>query len=111
VGVGRIREKSVGLTHRLLSEARRRGHACSCAEDPARRGGTVAIDVPDGEQVARELLRRDIVIDYRPGFGIRIAPHFYNSWAECERALDAIDEVRADGSYSSHQGVAGSSPT
>ena len=29
--------------------------------------------------VSRELLRRDILIDFRPGAGIRLSPHFYNS--------------------------------
>jgi kynureninase len=110
IGIERVREKSVRMTQRLLGEARRRGHACSCAEDPERRGGTVAVDVPDGELVARELLARDIVIDYRPGFGIRIAPHFYNTWEECERCLDAIDAIRADRSYERHASVAGASP-
>jgi kynureninase len=110
-GVERIRARSVRLTGRLYQEALARGWTCSCAAEPARRGGTVAIDVPDGEQVARELIARDIVIDYRPGFGIRIAPHFYNTWEECARALDAIDEIRRDGSYRRHQGVAGASPT
>ena len=85
IGIERVREKSVRMTERLFAEAIRRGYACSCAEDPERRGGTVAVEVPDGERVARELLHRDIVIDYRPGFGIRIAPHFYNTWEECLR--------------------------
>jgi kynureninase len=111
IGVERVREKSAGVTRRLYDEALRRGFACSCSEDPERRGGAVAVDVPDGERVARELLRRDIVIDYRPGFGIRIAPHFYNTWEECERCLDAIEAIRADRSYERHDGVAGASPT
>jgi kynureninase len=111
IGVERVREKSVSMTGRLLAEARRRGYECSCAEDPVLRGGTVAVDVPEGERVARELLRRDIVIDYRPGFGIRIAPHFYNTWEECERCLDTMDTIRADRSYERHSSVEGASPT
>ena len=111
IGVERIRARSVAMTTGLFAEARRRGYGCSCAEDPEQRGGTVAVLVPDGELVARELLARDIVIDYRPGFGIRIAPHFYNSWEECERCLDAIDAIRADRSYLLHRSVEGASPT
>ena len=37
--------------------------------DVARRGGTVAFDVPHGAEVAQALLARDVVIDYRPGRG------------------------------------------
>jgi kynureninase len=111
IGVERIRAKSVVLTERLLDEAARRGLPCSCAADPDRRGGAVAVDVAQGEGVARELLQRDIVVDYRPGFGIRIAPHFYNSEAECVRALDAIEEILADRSFERHRTVAGARPT
>jgi kynureninase len=111
VSVRAVREKSVRMTSRLFAEARRRGFACSCDEDPERRGGAVAVDVPGGELVARELLRRDIVVDYRPGFGIRIAPHFYNTWEECERCLDAIEAIRGDRSFERHSGVRGRSPT
>jgi kynureninase len=111
IGVDRVREKSVRMTQHLFAEAGRRGYACSCAEDCDRRGGAVAVSVPDGERIARELLRRDVVIDYRPGFGIRIAPHFYNTWEECELCLDTIDAIRADRSYERWSSVAGASPT
>jgi selenocysteine lyase/cysteine desulfurase len=32
-------------------------------------------------------------VDYRPGAGIRVAPHFYNSEAEVDAAVAAIDEI------------------
>jgi kynureninase len=41
------------------------------------------------------LLSRDIIVDYRPNAGIRIAPHFYTSDAELERAVAAVDEALA----------------
>src|SRR5688572_9283843 len=53
IGVDRVRDKSVEITRRLFAEARRRGYDCSCADDPQRRGGTVAVLVPDGELIAR----------------------------------------------------------
>ncbi|HVR28470.1 MAG TPA: aminotransferase class V-fold PLP-dependent enzyme [Thermoanaerobaculia bacterium] len=111
IGIERVRAKSARLTQRLFDQARRRGFACSCAATAERRGGAVAIDAPQGEGVARELLARDIVVDYRPGFGIRVAPHFYNSWEECERCLDAIEEILATRSFERHASVDGASPT
>ena len=39
------------------------------------------------------LLARDVLVDYRPGAGIRIAPHFYTSDAELDAAIEAIDEA------------------
>jgi kynureninase len=111
VGIERVRAKSVALTQELLLAARARGFACSSPDDPARRGGTVAIAVPHGELVARELLARDIVVDYRPGFGIRVAPHFYNTGDECERCLGEIEAILADRSFERHRTVGGASPT
>jgi len=33
-----------------------------------------------------------VIVDYRPGAGIRIAPHFYTTDAELELAMATIDE-------------------
>jgi kynureninase len=61
----------------------------------ARRGGTVALDLPHAREVAQALLAREVIVDYRPGAGIRIAPHFYTSDEEVESAVGAIDEILA----------------
>ena len=34
-----------------------------------------------------------MIVDYRPNAGIRIAPHFYTSDEELERAVTMIDEI------------------
>jgi kynureninase len=91
--------------------ARGRGWRAHAPLDPERRGGTVAVDVPEGELVAKELLARDVVIDYRPGAGIRIAPHFYNSEDECRKALDTIDEILKTKAHARHSSVKGAMPT
>jgi kynureninase len=52
----------------------------------------VVVDVPEGEEVTRELARREVLVDYRPNAGIRIAPHFYTADDELELA---IREIRA----------------
>jgi kynureninase len=43
--------------------------------------------------VAQTLLARDILVDYRPDAGIRIAPHFYTRDDEVELAVAAMDEI------------------
>jgi kynureninase len=63
--------------------------------EPERRGGTVAFDVPHAREVAQALLAREIIVDYRPGAGIRVAPHFYTTDAELDDAVGAIDEILA----------------
>jgi len=69
-----------------------------------RRGGTVAFDIPHAYEVSRCLLEREIIVDYRPGAGIRLAPHFYTSDAELESAVGAIDEILERGDWRKHAG-------
>jgi kynureninase len=93
IGVEAIREKSLRLTRRLMQHAERAGYRLNTPREDAQRAGVVVVDVPDGEAVSRELLRREVIIDYRPGAGIRMAPHFYNSEADIDRAMEALDEI------------------
>ncbi|HEX9287217.1 MAG TPA: aminotransferase class V-fold PLP-dependent enzyme [Thermoanaerobaculia bacterium] len=94
-GVEAIREKSLKQTGRLISLARDHGFHCAASSDPPRRGGTVAVDFEHALEVSRELNARDVVVDYRPGAGIRMSPHFYTADAELDFAFAAIDEIRA----------------
>ena len=98
-GIERIREKSIRQTTRLIELADARGYKVSAPRDPSRRGGTVAFDVPHAYGVAQALLANDIIVDYRPNAGIRIAPHFYTSDDELRRAVETIDQILRDGSW------------
>ena len=49
--------------------------------------------MPDSEAVCRELLRRDILVDWRPQAGVRMSPHFYTRDQELEDAIDAAEEI------------------
>jgi len=105
-GIDAIRQKSMRQTARLLELADARGFRCHAPREPARRGGTVALDVPQAYEVAQSLLDRDILVDFRPGAGIRIAPHFYTRDEEIEDAVAAIDEILATGAWSKYAGRA-----
>jgi kynureninase len=98
-GVAAIREKSVRLTSRLIELADERGYTVNAPRDPARRGGTVAIDVPHGYEVTQHLLSRNILVDYRVGAGIRIAPHFFTREDELDEAVSEIDKALESGSW------------
>ncbi len=93
VGIEAIRAKSERQTARLLALARSRGFRCKTPLEPARRGGTVTVDVPHGYEVSRALKAREILCDYRPGAGIRLSPHFYTRDEELDRAVEAISEI------------------
>jgi kynureninase len=103
-GADAIRRKSLRQTSRLIALAETRGLGCVTPRDPARRGGTAAVDLENALEISRELNARDIVVDYRPGVGIRLSPHFYTEDAELDRAFEAIDEIRATGSWRRWQG-------
>src|SRR5277367_4780770 len=93
VGVDRIREKSKRQTARLIELVEKRGLRVNTPHDPERRGGTVSIDVPDAREVCRELLKREILVDWRPKAGVRMSPHFYNTDQELETAITAVEEI------------------
>lgn len=103
-GVGAIREKSLRQTSRVLELADARGFRSATPGEPARRGGTVSVDFGSAQEVSRELNARDVLVDYRPGAGIRMSPHFYTDDSEIERAFAAIDEVRSSGTWRRWQG-------
>jgi kynureninase len=102
VGVENIRRKSKRQTALIVERADAAGYAVNSPRHPDERGGTVTVNPPHAYEVARELLARDILIDFRPGSGIRIAPHFYNSDEEVHRALDAIQDILDSGAWQQH---------
>jgi kynureninase len=93
IGVDRIREKSMRQTARLIELAEAAGFRINSPRNPAERGGTVVMDVPDGAEVTKELLRRNFLVDHRPGAGIRVAPHFYTSDEELELTIHEIQAI------------------
>lgn len=98
-GMDAVRDKSLHQTSRLIELAEQRGFHATVAREPSRRGGTVAFDVPHAREVAQALLARHVIVDYRPGAGIRVAPHFYTSDDELDAAVHAIDEILAKGEW------------
>jgi kynureninase len=98
-GISAIREKSLRLTTRLMELADKAGYALRTPRDPAHRGGTVTVDVPHGYEVTQYLLSRNILVDYRVGAGIRIAPHFFTKEEELEEAVHEIGAALESGSW------------
>jgi kynureninase len=98
-GISAIRAKSLRQTGRLLELAAQQGYRCTTPLEPGRRGGTVAIDVDHGYEISQSLKSLDILCDYRPGAGIRLSPHFYNTDAELDAAIAAIREIRETGAW------------
>jgi len=102
VGVQAIREKSMRLTARLMEGAHSRGWRVNTPENAAERAGTVSVECPHAYEVCRELLARDILVDYRPKAGVRISPHFYNREEECDFTLAQMEEILRTGAWEKH---------
>ncbi len=92
-GVQSIRAKSMRQTARLIELAEEAGFRVNSPKNPAERGGTVSIDVPNGYEVNKELSRRDFLADFRPGAGIRVAPHFYSKDEELDLIVREIRRI------------------
>jgi kynureninase len=105
IGVENIREKSIRQTTRLIEIAEEAGFRVNCPKESRERGGTVVIDAPYGQQVTSELLRRDFLVDYRPGAGIRVAPHFYTKDEELELTVREIKKILETKAYEQHTAV------
>jgi kynureninase len=102
VGIAAVRARSVTMTTRVLEGARSHGWRVNTPENSAERGGTVSIDCPHAYEVCRELLAREILVDYRPKAGVRLSPHFYNRQEECDFALQQIDEILRTSAWAKH---------
>ena len=94
IGVERIRAKSKRQIALLVDLAQRQGLKVNTPRDPERRGGMACVDFPGSERVHDQLLRRGFLVDWRPGSGIRLSPHFYTSDGEITAILDEIRKLR-----------------
>ncbi len=106
-GIPAIRDKSLRQGRLAWQLAEERGLRPHSPPDPQERSGMVILDVPHGEAVARELLRREIVVDHRPGAGVRISPHFYSSDAELTACIEQIRQILDDGAWRQHDAAGG----
>uniref|UniRef100_A0A832MMM2 Aminotransferase class V-fold PLP-dependent enzyme n=1 Tax=Eiseniibacteriota bacterium TaxID=2212470 RepID=A0A832MMM2_UNCEI len=98
IGVPAIRAKSLRQTARMLALADERGWRVVSPRADAARGGTVVLDVPHAAAVCADLLADDVLLDHRPGVGLRLAPHFYTRDDEVEVVMRKVhDAVRRHG--------------
>ncbi len=103
VGIDAIRANSLRQTAMLIDFAEQAGFPINTPKQPELRAGTVTLNPPNAYEISRALIARNIVIDFREGAGIRVAPHFYNTDAEVRQVIDAIKEIIADGSWQQYR--------
>jgi kynureninase len=103
IGVPAIRAKNVRQTQRLIELAEEAGFKVTSPRDPEQRGGTITIAVEHAPAVTRELVRREIIVDYRPGAGVRVSPHFYTKDEELEHVIRETRQIIDTRAYARHE--------
>jgi len=99
IGVDAIREKSVRQTEALIELAEAAGFRVTSPRDPSRRGGTITVWDDNAAAITKELIRREFIVDYRPGAGVRISPHFYTKNEELELVIAEMKRIRDHREY------------
>ncbi|MEM0121529.1 MAG: aminotransferase class V-fold PLP-dependent enzyme [Thermoprotei archaeon] len=89
VGVENVERQVVELTHRALEVGDSLGLQSISPRDNTRRGAIVSFVVKNPHQLELKLNRMGFITSSR-GIGLRLAPHFYNTKDEIERAVEAI---------------------
>ncbi len=105
IGVEAIREKSVRQTERLIALAEEAGFKVTSPKDSRDRGGTITIGHEDAAAITQELVRREFIVDYRPGAGVRVSPHFYTSDDELELVIAEMKKIRDTRAYEVAEGI------
>jgi kynureninase len=99
IGVAAIREKSVRQTGTLIELAEEAGFRVTSPRDGGQRGGTITVWDDNAVAITKELVRREFIVDYRPGAGVRISPHFYTTDEELELVVAEMKKIRDTRAY------------
>jgi kynureninase len=93
VGIQTIREESERRTQMIVDFAVERGWKVNSPRDVDQRGGSVMIYVEDGPVMVKRLAERKVFVDSRPGVGLRMSPHFFNTDEEVQEAMAILTEL------------------
>ena len=92
VGVKTIRRESERRTQWMVDFALERGWKVNSPRDVNQRGGSVMIYVEDGPAMVKRLAERKVFVDCRPGVGLRMSPHFFNTDEEVCEAMEILGD-------------------
>ena len=95
VGIEQIAAESQRRTQGMIDYASERGWTVNTPREVERRGGSVMIGVAEAKSVAEQLAEQRVFVDWRPGAGLRISPHFFNTDEELEEALRILTDLIA----------------
>lgn len=90
VGIENIRAHNLALCQIIIDRAQGAGLQIHSPTESRARTGFVAVEFSNSEQVSEQLIEERYKHDWRPGCGLRLGPHFYNTEAEVHRMMDRI---------------------
>jgi len=93
VGLQAIATESRRRTAWLIEAARQRGFTVNSPAQDGERGGVVMIAVERPGDIALRLRERGVLVDWRPGVGLRLGPHFFNTDDEVRETLDVLGRL------------------
>jgi kynureninase len=103
IGVADIRHKSVRQTSYLIGLAEEAGFKVTSPKDSSQRGGTITVMHEHAAAITSELVSREFIVDYRPGAGIRISPHFYSTDEELDLIIREMKSIKDTRAYARHE--------
>jgi kynureninase len=103
IGVEKIREKSQHQTEMLFNLAESEGFQVTSPRESKQRGGTITIAHERADLMTKELIAREFIVDFRPGAGIRVSPHFYTKDEELELFVRELKNIRDTKAFEKHQ--------
>ncbi|HEU4402053.1 MAG TPA: aminotransferase class V-fold PLP-dependent enzyme, partial [Candidatus Polarisedimenticolia bacterium] len=93
VGLPVIEAESRRRTDMMIAFATERGWRINTPRAAAERGGCVMIGVDRPREIVERLRERRVLVDWRPGVGLRLSPHFFNTDAEVGEALEILSRI------------------
>ena len=93
VGIKTIEAESRRRTEWMIDFALEQDWKVNSPRDVNERGGSVMIYVEDGPAMVARLAERKVFVDCRPGVGLRMSPHFFNTDQEVREAMGILAEL------------------
>jgi kynureninase len=95
-GVQTIQAESQRRTEWMIEFALEKGWKVNSPRDVNERGGSVMIFVDDAPAMVKRLAERKVFVDCRPGVGLRLSPHFFNTDEEVREAMEILAEMMSN---------------
>lgn len=91
IGIERISRKVQQLVEVLIDDLQERGYQMVASTAPEHRSGIVVAQVPNAVAVCGQMEQHGVIVTSR-GTGVRIAPHFYNTFDEVLRVGELLEQ-------------------